>query len=38
MRVLGIATTYPVDNLHEADCVVRSLEGLTPEALINRLT
>jgi HAD superfamily hydrolase (TIGR01509 family) len=38
MRVLGIATTYPVDNLHEADCVVRSLEGLTPEALIDRLT
>lgn len=38
MRVLGIATTYPVDNLHEADCVVRTLEGLTPEALIDRLT
>jgi beta-phosphoglucomutase len=38
MRVIGIATTYPIDNLHEADGVVRSLEGLTPEALIDRLT
>jgi HAD superfamily hydrolase (TIGR01509 family) len=38
MRVLGIATTYPIDKLHEADGVVRNIEGLTPEALIDRLT
>lgn len=36
MRVLGLATTYPIDKLREADFVVRSLEGLNPEA-INRL-
>ena len=37
MRVLGLATTYPVDKLQEADGGVRSLEGLTPEAMIARL-
>jgi beta-phosphoglucomutase len=37
MRVLGLATTYPIDKLHEADCVVPSLEGLAPEAIIDRL-
>lgn len=37
MRVLGVATTYPVEKLHEADFVVQSLEHLTPEAVIARL-
>lgn len=37
MRVLGLATTYPIDKLHEADCVFPSLEHLTPEAAIDRL-
>lgn len=30
MRVLGLATTYPLDKLHEADCIIQSLEHLTP--------
>jgi HAD superfamily hydrolase (TIGR01509 family) len=38
MRVLGLATTYPFDKMREADCVVPSLEGLTPEAAIQRLS
>ena len=38
MRVLGLATTYPVDKLREADSVVPSLEGLTPEAAIALLS
>jgi HAD superfamily hydrolase (TIGR01509 family) len=37
MRVLGLATTYPLEKLHEADCVVQNFEGLTPEAAIERL-
>jgi beta-phosphoglucomutase len=37
MRVLGVATTYPIDKLHEADGIVQSLEHLTPEAVINFL-
>jgi beta-phosphoglucomutase len=37
MRVLGLATTYPPDKLHEADCIIQSLEHLTPEAAIDRL-
>ena len=37
MRVLGLSTTYPIDKLHEADCTFTSLEGLTPEAVIDRL-
>jgi HAD superfamily hydrolase (TIGR01509 family) len=37
MRVLGLATTYPIDKLREADSVVRSLAGLTPEGAIARL-
>jgi len=37
MRVLGLATTYPPDKLHEADCIIQSFEQLTPEAAIDRL-
>ena len=37
MRVLGLATTYPLDKLHEADCIIPSLEHLTPEAAVDRL-
>jgi HAD superfamily hydrolase (TIGR01509 family) len=37
MRVLGLATTYPIDKLHEADSVAKNFEGLTPEAAIERL-
>jgi beta-phosphoglucomutase len=38
MRVLGLATTYPIDKLREADAVAPSLEGLTPESAIARLS
>ena len=37
MRVLALATTYPLEKLHEADCVLPSLEHITPEAAIGRL-
>ena len=37
MRVLAVATTYPIDKLHEADGSVQSLECMTPEAAIDRL-
>ena len=35
MRVVGLATTYPIDKLHEADGIVTTLENLTPEGAIN---
>ncbi|HKY72117.1 MAG TPA: HAD family phosphatase [Nitrospira sp.] len=38
MRVVALATTYPVEKLYEADGVVRTLEGLTPEAVIGLLS
>lgn len=34
MRVLGVATTYPIDKLYEADVVVPSLEHATPGSAI----
>ena len=37
MRVMGMATTYPLEKLQEADVVVRSLQGMTPESAIQRL-
>ncbi|HET7910232.1 MAG TPA: HAD family phosphatase [Nitrospira sp.] len=37
MRVLAVATTYPIDKLREADEVLSTLEGITPEAAIDRL-
>lgn len=37
MRVLAVATTYPVDKLQEADGVLSSLERITPETVIDRL-
>ena len=37
MRVLGVATTYPLDKLYEADCIIQNLEQLTPEAAIDRI-
>ncbi|HEX7767309.1 MAG TPA: hypothetical protein VF443_11380, partial [Nitrospira sp.] len=33
MPVLALATTYPADELREADCVMPSLAGVDPEAL-----
>jgi beta-phosphoglucomutase len=37
MRVLGLATTYPLDKLHEADCIAQDLQGLNPETAIDGL-
>ena len=37
MRVIGVATTYPLEKLHEADVAVRTLQGLNPESAIQRL-
>ena len=37
MRVLALATTYPLDKLNEADYAIRSLEGATPWETIARL-
>ena len=34
MRVLALATTYPVEELGEADRVISSLAGVDPEALL----
>lgn len=34
MRVLAVATTYPIDKLHEADGIIQSLEDVTPESAI----
>ena len=36
MPVLGLATTYPADELREADCVMPSLAGVDPEALLRQ--
>lgn len=38
MVVLGLATTYPADHLHEADLVLPSLAGVDPEGLFMRLS
>lgn len=37
MRVLGLATTYSADQLHEADVVLPSLAGVEPEDLLMRI-
>lgn len=37
MRVLALATTYPLDKLGEADYAFPSLQQVTPEAAINKL-
>ena len=37
MRVLGLANTYPIDKLRGADCVLSSLEHVTPETVIGRI-
>ena len=37
MRVLGLANTYPIDKLCEADCVLSSLEHVAPETVIGRI-
>ena len=36
MPVLGLATTYQADELREADCVMPSLAGVDPEALLRQ--
>lgn len=36
MRVLALATTYPADELREADGVMPSLAGVDPEALLRQ--
>jgi beta-phosphoglucomutase-like phosphatase (HAD superfamily) len=38
MRVLGLATTYPIDKLCEADFVLPSLKGVSPEAAMASLS
>ncbi|WP_455379700.1 HAD family hydrolase [Petrachloros mirabilis] len=38
MRVLGVATTYPLDKLHEADFAVSSLQDIDPNRLIEEIT
>ncbi len=37
MRAIGVATTYPLENLREADCVLTSLRGTTPETAVRML-
>jgi beta-phosphoglucomutase len=37
MRVIGLATTYPIEKLQEADLAVASLQGMTPEWATGRL-
>jgi HAD superfamily hydrolase (TIGR01509 family) len=37
MRVAGLATTYPVENLSEADMVLPDLQDMTPEKMIDML-
>lgn len=37
MRVMGLATTYPVEKLEEADLAVASLQGMSPELAMRRL-
>lgn len=37
MRVLALATTYPVGELGEADLVIASLAGVDPEELLRRI-
>ena len=37
MRVMGLATTYPLDKLQEADLAVPTLQGMTPESATRRL-
>ena len=37
MRVLGVATTYPIDKLHEADGVIHGLQHVNPESVIASL-
>lgn len=34
MKVLAVATTYPAEKLREADGVLASFAGLTPEEAI----
>ena len=37
MRVMGLATTYPLDKLQEADLAVPTLQGITPQSALRRL-
>ena len=37
MRVMGLANTYPVEKLQDADLAVRTLQGMTPESAMRRL-
>ena len=37
MRVMALATTYPLDKLREADLAVPTLQGMTPESATRRL-
>lgn len=38
MRVLAVATTYPIDKLSEADFVALSLKDINPHRLIDKVT
>ena len=37
MRVMGLATTYPLDKLQEADLALPTLQGITPQSALRRL-
>ena len=37
MKVMALATTYPLDKLGEADLTFENFQGVTPEAVISRL-
>jgi hypothetical protein len=37
MKVVGIASTHPIEKLTEADLAVHNLEGVDPVTLIARL-
>lgn len=37
MRVLAVATTYPIDKLQDADIVLPTLQEITPNVLADRL-
>ena len=37
MTALGVATTYPADQLGEADLILPNLHGAHPERLCQRL-
>jgi hypothetical protein len=37
MRVLAVATTYPIDKLGEADAALPDLHGISPDDVIRAI-